>query len=562
MPLTRFKLSAIADGGIETADLADDAVTTAKIEDGAVTLAKTDSLFLNTEISGTEAARMPVGTTAQRANAQSGDIRFNSTISLMEYYDGTQWKAIDAPPTVSSISPTTETDANANIVITGTNFSSGATVKFIGADATEYNSPSVTVDSSTQITATTPATALTVENEPYDIKVTAASGLSATLEDALDAGGVPSWTTASGSLATIYDSMVGDAVSLSVSATDPDGDTVTYALAAGDSLPSGLSLNTSTGAITGTVSAVGSDTTTTFDIEAQTDNADAVARTFSITVKAPTITSYTSIGSGTFTVPSGVTAVEVLVIAGGGSGGSSGGGGGAGGLAYAPAFPVTPGGSVSYSVGGGGANLGANKTDTSGTPGQNSTFGTITALGGGGGGDWAAAGASGGSGGGEGRDHPSSPETGAVATQPSQPTTGGVFNYGFAGGYSVGSGGNIGGGGGGGAGSSGYNSNSSDNAQFGGAPGGSGRTYNISGSSVGYAGGGAGAGYSNPSNNQQAETNPTGAPFGGGIGGRSESEPGGNGTANRGAGGGGGGGGGGGSAAAGNGGSGIVIVKY
>jgi len=36
------------------------------INDGAITLAKTDSLFVNTEISGTEAARMPVGTTAQR----------------------------------------------------------------------------------------------------------------------------------------------------------------------------------------------------------------------------------------------------------------------------------------------------------------------------------------------------------------------------------------------------------------------------------------------------------------------------------------------------------------
>ena len=29
------------------------------INDGAITLAKTDSLFVNTEISGTEAARMP-----------------------------------------------------------------------------------------------------------------------------------------------------------------------------------------------------------------------------------------------------------------------------------------------------------------------------------------------------------------------------------------------------------------------------------------------------------------------------------------------------------------------
>jgi hypothetical protein len=87
-----------------------------------ITLQATDNLFVNTEITGTEAAKMPVGTTAERANEQAGDIRFNSSSALMEYYDGTQWKAIDAPPLVSSISPTTESDPNANITITGANF--------------------------------------------------------------------------------------------------------------------------------------------------------------------------------------------------------------------------------------------------------------------------------------------------------------------------------------------------------------------------------------------------------------------------------------------------------
>jgi len=102
---------------------------------------------------------LPNGTTAQRPSAASGMIRYNSTTALAEYYDGSAWKSIDSPPVVSSISPTTETDANANIVITGSNFSSNVTVKFVGNDGTEYASPSVTRNSATQVTATTPSTA-------------------------------------------------------------------------------------------------------------------------------------------------------------------------------------------------------------------------------------------------------------------------------------------------------------------------------------------------------------------------------------------------------------------
>tara|TARA_Y100001972_G_C7628643_1_gene315478 strand:- start:44 stop:1480 length:1437 start_codon:yes stop_codon:yes gene_type:complete len=227
---------------------------------------------------GTEGTRVAIGTTAQRGSSQ-GQFRFNTTTGLGEYYDGSAFKAIDAPPTVQSISPTTEDGANANIVITGSGFASGATVKFIGNDGTEYNSPSVTFNSTTQLTATTPAVALSASNEPYDIKVTNTSGLANTLADALDAGGVPAWTTSSGNLGTLYE---GQTASFTVVATDPDSTAVTYSTS--DSLPGGLSLNTSTGAITGTASAVSSDTTTSFTIGA-VSGADTTNRTFNIIVK-------------------------------------------------------------------------------------------------------------------------------------------------------------------------------------------------------------------------------------------------------------------------------------
>jgi hypothetical protein len=265
MPLTKFKLSSIADGGITEAKIA---------------TAYTASVKTNPEFQGTEGARLPNGTTAQRANAKTGDQRFNSTLSLMEYYDGSAWKSIDSPPVVSSISPTTETDANANIVITGSNFQSGATVKFIGNDGTEYNSPSVTVNSSTQVTATTPASALTVANEPYDIKLTNTSSLSVTLADALDAGSTPTWTTSAGNIGTIYEDIaIG---TLAIAATDADGDAVS--ITSSDFSISGVSLATG-GAITGTPnvndSYASGGVTHTFS-GAATDGVNTATRSFNI----------------------------------------------------------------------------------------------------------------------------------------------------------------------------------------------------------------------------------------------------------------------------------------
>jgi hypothetical protein len=520
----------------------------------------------------TGAMQLPAGTTGERPTAVAGMIRYNSTSTLSEYYDGSNWKSIDSPPTIASISPTTETDASADIVITGSNFGSNVTVKFVGNDGTEYTSPSVTRNSSTQVTATTPSTALSVSNEPYDVVVTNTnSSLAGTLSDALDAGGVPAFTKAAGTH-TIYDT--GRSGTFDAGATDPDGDTITYSVSAG-SLPAGASISSSTGAITG-FSAVGSNTSSTFTVSAATSS-DTSTRQFTIAVQAPIVTSYTSTGSGTYTVPSGLTAVDVLVVAGGGAGGNgqfSPGGGGGGGLIFRPAFPVTPGGSVSYTVGTGGQGQ-----PQRGDNGQDSTFSTLTAKGGGGAGgyDPSNAGAAvgigrpGGSGGGGGSS-PGGPTgssnvsptgqgynyVGGDATQPQQSGDSGTYGFGFTGGTGGHDTGDWeGGGGGGGAGGTGSPGNSTitttsspprtlytaDSA------GGHGKNYSISGSTVGYAGGGGGGG------------NTAGpAQHGGGNGTSTSPAPGTAGTANRG-------GGGGGSfyrssGVGASGGSGIVIVKY
>jgi hypothetical protein len=107
---------------------------------------------------------------------------------------------------------------------------------------------------------------------------------------------------------------------------------------------------------------------------------------------APGFQEYTS-GSGSFTVPAGITQIRVKITAGGGSGGTpsagcgltgfAGGGGGGGGSGDA-LIAVTPAAVISYTVGTGGAAPAA--VNTTGAAGTSSSFGSfITCTGGAGG---------------------------------------------------------------------------------------------------------------------------------------------------------------------------------
>lgn len=389
---------------------------------GRISGSNLDVSFENITDTGTEGTRIASGTSSQRGST-AGQMRFNSETGGAEYYDGNNFISLDKEPTISSVSPTLFEEANLpqNIVITGTNFKSGS-VKFIGNDGTETTSASVTLDSSTQITAQVPDT-LTSANEPYDVKVLLNNGFNVTTSDVFNIDGAPEFSVAAGSLATLnFGSRAASNVT-NVTATDDEGDSITFSITAG-SAPTGLTLG-SDGVWSGTADSVTSDTTSTFTVTA-TDGTNSNSRQYSITVLAPvdtvatggTTTTYndgtdnwkahTFTSSGTFEITTAGDVnpdIEYLIVAGGAGGGGNrratgcGGGGGAGGMQTGSYTGFT---AQQYTVTVGGGGGAGGQTGSGGTGGNSSIF-SITSNGGGGGGSGQdAGGQSGGSGGGGG----------------------------------------------------------------------------------------------------------------------------------------------------------------
>ena len=441
-----------------------------------------------TNFGGNNSIVLPSGSTGERQNV-AGAIRFNTNLNLAEYYTGSAWNPIESPPTITNFSidgGSNSTSAkinrlsggNSTIVINGSGFDASAgTVRFEGeVGSSTVNTQSLVRNSTTQFTVTVQNSDFQEANDPYAIVVTNGSNLAARLASALDVNVPPVFVN---SVDTILGTIVDNIGSLSgstanASATDPDGDAITYSIVSG-SLPTGLTLGSSTGYITGSTSGV-SHQVYTFTVRATTAYGTA-DRQFKVEILGPpsggnvstsgSYTIHTFTSSGTFTNTINNLNVEYLVVAGGGGGGAKrGGGGGAGGMRTGSLTLSTGGKTVT--VGSGGSRSGGGFS--SGNSGNSSTFDSITSNGGGRGGS-RNNGGNGGSGGGNGRSD------GAGGTSGGSGTSGQGNNGGGHGGNHGGSGGggkngSGGGGGGGGRGSAGNSS--------------------ISGSSVSYAEGGQG----------------------------------------------------------------------
>jgi hypothetical protein len=226
----------------------------------------------------TDFIKLPSGTTAQRpSSAAAGQFRFNTTIGDVEAYNGTAWKRMGtSPPTFTSVDyPGNDTALDPaggqSLVINGTVFNTNVTVKIGGTTPS-----SITRNSATQITVNTPAKAAGT----YTILIENTDGGTATASNAVSYNGIPAFTNAAGSLGSVNS---GDTVSLSAVAAEPDGGAIGYTITSG-SLPSGVSINASTGAITGTAPTVSASTTSSFTVTATDNENQSTARAYSITV--------------------------------------------------------------------------------------------------------------------------------------------------------------------------------------------------------------------------------------------------------------------------------------
>ena len=187
-------------------------------------------------------------------------------------------------PTITTSSLVTTPSTSTTHTIDGTGFVSVPIVEFIKSDTGAITRASaVSFTSSTRVTATVSLAAGTyfvrVENNDGGAVRTATAILTVSTG--------PSWTTSAGSLGTVG---AGDAVSLSVAATSDS--TIAYSettsiLTSNTDTPAttmNLSLNSSTGAITGTAPSATATTTYTFTLRATDAESQTADREFSITV--------------------------------------------------------------------------------------------------------------------------------------------------------------------------------------------------------------------------------------------------------------------------------------
>ena len=176
-------------------------------------------------------------------------------------------------PTFSSVTPSVIENTQTSVTIAGTNF---VTVPLVTAIHSTTGAlivaDEVSFSSSTSIVA---KFTISVDGT-YKLYIENPDGNAVQSGTVLTVSDAPAWTTSAGSLGS---NAAGSSVSYTVAATNA----TSFAVQSG-SLPGGVSLNTSTGAITGTESGATAETIYSFTIRATDAQSQTADRAFSITI--------------------------------------------------------------------------------------------------------------------------------------------------------------------------------------------------------------------------------------------------------------------------------------
>jgi hypothetical protein len=192
---------------------------------------------------------------------------------------------VTSGPYITSITPSGMPNQNDTITITGGNFAINVAVAFTGSGYSSTPAKSIVRSSETSLIVTRPDN-FPISGSPYTVTVTNPSvanqptGSAVHQYSGITAGVIPVWNTA-----TVLPSFTKNtAYSTTVSATDPDGGTITYSYVSG-SLPTGLSFNASTATISGTPT---TSTDTSYTIRATDSGGNYTDKTFTVKNIGPT----------------------------------------------------------------------------------------------------------------------------------------------------------------------------------------------------------------------------------------------------------------------------------
>jgi hypothetical protein len=444
---------------------------------------------------------------------------------VQEAYDAHNFKLGND---LGSISPLTQsrTGTDAGVAITPTEVTVTGFAQPVTWSVTAGTLPQgLTLNTSTGVVSGTTTTP--INTRQVSVTLTDSRGLTATQIHTYQFNQPPSAITPT--TITRTDLRVGVAMTATTVATEGFFAPLVWNVQSG-TLPSGLTLNTSTGVVSGTPTATYSQANVIIRVTDKNGLQGTQTHTYKVDPSPSGQAQFTNPGTFIWQAPVGVTSVSAVCIGGGGGGssgnGSGGAGGGGGGLRWRNNIPVTPGQSYTVVVGSGGAR-GAS-TNAAGSNGGTSYFistGTVS----GGGGPGAPSRTSGASSGGAGTTVAAPNGGGGNGGRSQNSSTSDATGGGGAGGYS-GNGGNAGninsdnaqagaGGGGGGGGAGG----SSDAAGAGGGVGifgqganGARGTYN---GSNGTSGGGGSGGQAGAADVGTSSRPSNGGLFGGGGGG-------------------------------------------